>query len=148
MAGVVVTSEDVSAALAKALTDPSGAVLTDDQGRALYSPGLTTDDLLEGNTNRYRADTQITWLTISTSGTSAVNTFERIAAASLTRTLPAIAVNDYLVYHAAAASVVISTPHTIKQGSTTVCAPADTLTLAQGETVWLVANSTSEMGIV
>jgi hypothetical protein len=88
----------------------------------------------------------ISWLTIAASGTCAVNTHERVTGA-YTRTLPAIAANDFFVIHAQGGSVVISTPHTVKYGTTTVCAPGDTLTLAQGETVYLLANSSSELGI-
>lgn len=94
------------------------------------------------------ANAVLQFQTVSGAGTMTANTAERVTAA-VTRTLPAvIAVNDQFVVHAQGGAVVISTPHTIKTGGTTVCSPGDTLTVEQGNTVHLVANSTSELGIV
>lgn len=86
--------------------------------------------------------------TVAGAGTMVANTAERVTAA-VTRTLPStLAVNDQFVVHAQGGAVVISTPHTIRTGATLVCSPGDTLTVEQGNTVHLVANSTTELGIV
>jgi hypothetical protein len=90
----------------------------------------------------------IEWLTVDATGTSVVRTHERIAAAGLTRTLPStIAANDFFVFKAYAGDVIVSTPHTIKYGGVIKCNPGDTLTVAHGETLYLLAGSTTELEI-
>jgi len=112
-------------------------------------PALSTGAFLRDD-GAYAALTAnaLQWITVSASGTSTANAPERIAAGSLTRTLPAvIAANDLFAYKAYAGAVIISTPHTIKYGGVTKCSPGDTLTVAHGETLYLLAGSTSELEI-
>jgi hypothetical protein len=88
------------------------------------------------------------WATVTANGTSVAGVPERVAAASLTRTLPStIAANDLFAFKAYAGDVIVSTPHTIKYGGVIKCNPGDTLTVAHGETLYLLAGSTSELEI-
>lgn len=88
------------------------------------------------------------WTTVAANGTAAAGVPER-AAATVTRTLPAtIAVNDFFVFAAAGGAITVSTPHTIKRGATTHASPGDTITVARGETLYLLANSSTELGII
>lgn len=88
------------------------------------------------------------WTTVSADGEMVAAVPERVTAA-VTRDLPAtIAANDLFTLHAQGGDVIIATPHTIKRGASTICVPSDTLTVAQGETVYLLANSISELGII
>jgi hypothetical protein len=89
---------------------------------------------------------------VSTDITLAVNTAYVINATGGTRTegLPAsMAADDYLIVSARGGSVVITVPSGKSiVGTNGTVTSSDTLTLLDGETVWLVAYSTTQWRIV
>jgi hypothetical protein len=90
----------------------------------------------------------IEWTSVSTDTTMVADTGYAVSGAH-TMTLPAtIAAGDLFPVHASDAAVSISTSYTITYGTQTVCSSGDTLTLAAGETVYLLAKSTSALEII